>query len=180
MRVFIAFALPQNIKDIIGNFLEQLKLKKYNVKFTNIENLHITVKFLGELDANNVDNLSAHLDKIAIQHKPFEINLNKSGIFKNLDNPRILWIGQDSNVNFENIAIDIDKLFAKEDHTLHITIARIKNVSLHQAKELLNLTNGFISHNNLTFKVNEFLLYESILKSPSPLYRQIKNFILQA
>ncbi len=179
MRVFIALSLPQYIKQTIGDFLEHLKLKKYNAKFTNVENLHITVKFIGEFDAHNIDSLSEHLNHIAMQHKPFEVNLNKCGIFKNLENPRILWIGQDENVSFESIALSIDQLFAKEIHTLHITIARMKNISQHQAKELLNLTNDFLSRNNLAFKVNEFSLFESILKSPSPIYRQIKNFSLQ-
>jgi 2'-5' RNA ligase len=180
MRVFIAIDLPYNIKNTIGLLIEQLQLKNNNIKFTKIENLHITLKFLGELKRDNIAHIENFLNKIASKNKSFEIDLNDSYVFKNLKDPKILWLGQNHNPGFENITSCIDELFAKEHHICHITLARLKNITPQRAKELLELTNFFIQNNHLQFKVEEFFLYESILKSSAPIYKQIKKFKLQA
>lgn len=179
MRTFIAIDLPKNIKDSIAQFVEQLKLKGYRLNFTKNDNLHITVKFLGELPNENISNIIEFLDKTTSRYKQFEIILNKSGLFKNIKDPRILWIGQDNNIYFENIASGIDEIFAKENHICHITIARLKNNIQPQIKELLSLTENFVQKNHLSFKVEELCLFESILHSPSPIYKQIEKFKLK-
>jgi 2'-5' RNA ligase len=179
MRVFVAIDLPHNIKNTIGSLIEQLQLKNNNIKFTKIENLHITLKFLGELKSDNIIHIENFLNKIALKNKSFEIDLKDSGVFKNLKDPRILWVGQNHNAEFENMASYIDELFAKEHHICHITLARLKNIAPQKAKELLELTNFFIQNNDLNFRVEEFSLYESILQSSAPIYKQIKKFKLQ-
>ncbi|OSS41909.1 2'-5' RNA ligase [Desulfurella amilsii] len=179
MRVFVAIDLPYNIKNTTRLLIEQLQSKDKSIKFAKIENLHITLKFLGELTNDNIVHIENFLNKIASKNKAFEINLKESGVFKSLKNPRILWIGQNHNADFENITSNIDELFAKEDHICHITLARLKNIPIQKIKELLELTNFFIQNNHLQFRVEEFFLYESILKSSAPIYKQIKKFKLQ-
>ncbi|MGE4546225.1 MAG: RNA 2',3'-cyclic phosphodiesterase [Desulfurella sp.] len=181
MRVFVAIDLPHNIKNAISSLIGQLQLKNNNIKFTKIENLHITLKFLGELKSDNIMHIENFLNEIALKNKPFEIDLKDSGVFKNLKDPRILWLGQNINKEFENIASNIDELFAKEHHICHITLARLKNnITPQKVRELLELTNFFIQNNLLNFRVEEFYLYETILTPNAPIYKQIKKFKLQA
>lgn len=179
MRVFVAIDLPYSIKNTIGSLIEQLRLKNKKAKFTKIENLHITLKFLGELQSDNIVHIENFLNKITSKNKSFEIDLKDSGIFKSLKDPRILWVGQNHNVEFEKITSGIDELFAKEHHICHITIARLNNITHQEAKELLETTSFFIKNNHLLFRVEEFFLYESILTPSAPIYKQIKKFKLQ-
>jgi len=179
MRVFVAIDLPYHIKNSIASLIEELQFKNNSIKFTKIENLHITLKFLGELKSDNIIHIENFLNKIALKNKSFEIDLKDSGIFKSFKDARILWVGQNHNAEFEKITSCIDELFAKEHHICHITLARLKNIAPQNAKELLELTRFFIQNTYLHFRVEAFYLYESILKSSAPIYKQIKKFKLQ-
>ncbi|MGC8705943.1 MAG: RNA 2',3'-cyclic phosphodiesterase [Desulfurella sp.] len=179
MRAFVAIELPQNIKDKLNLLMERLP-KSSGIKFTKIENLHITVKFLGELLESNIETIAKFLENIASKHKKFDIRLDNSGVFKSLKDPRIFWVGQDNNIDFLNIASSLDALFTKENHVCHITLARLKTAQIFQVKNLIEIANNFLSQNTLNFSVEEFCLFESILKSPAPVYKQIKKFKLKA
>ncbi len=177
MRVFVAIKLPEHIKIALSSLIDKLKQQSNSTKFTKIDNLHITIKFLGELA--NIQSIEKILEKIVSNQKRFHIRLDKSGIFKSFKDPRIFWVGQDNNPDFLNLTSSVDEFFVKENHVCHITLARLKNPKISTLREFIDITNNFLTHNNLVFSVEEIYLFESILKSPAPLYKDIKKFQLQ-
>jgi len=175
MRVFIAIDLPDDIKNKI---YEEIKnIKGVRGKFVERENLHITLKFLGELQPNIVEKIKKELDNI--RFNKFEIEIYGFGNFNN----RVLWFGvkkgYDKVVELKN---EIDNMLKKfnfipdTDFHPHITILRIKEIIsredyYHTLEKLKNVEIG-------RFLVGSFSLKQSILRREGPLYLDIKRYQL--
>jgi len=175
MRVFIAIDLPDSIKDRI--YQEIKNIKGVRGKFVEKENLHITLKFLGELQPNLVEKIKKELEIIKFQK--FEIEVYGFGNFNN----RVLWFGiKRGYEKIMELKNEIDNILKKfnfmpdnEFHP-HITILRIKEILskedyYHTLEKLKNVEIG-------KFLVESFSLKQSILRSEGPLYLDIKRYQL--
>jgi len=167
MRCFISIELPP---DIIKNIVEvQKKLKfLFTGKFTEQENIHLTLKFLGEIDEPTLEEVKKKLSSIPF--KPFQVKLGRLGMF----NDRILWI---EILGSEELQKQIDAVlvpqFPKEvGFTGHITIARMKDINnKRQLKDRMD-------NNKLDakFVVESFTLKESRLSPTGPQYSTIEQY----
>lgn len=123
MKLFIAINFNDEIKYYFNNIINQLK--KYNIdgKFTVINNIHLTLNYIGETDkVRIIENI---IDKINFES--FYISINELGLFKN----NILWVGIEENIHLNNIYYFLYEELYKNDFILdsrdfkpHITIAR--------------------------------------------------------
>lgn len=169
MRTFIAIEIPEKIKKEIVKIQDELP--EFTGKKTEKENLHLTLKFLGEVDEEKLDEIKKRLKKI--QLNSFETELKDIGIFSD----RIVWLNMQ---NCEELQKEIDEklsgLFEKEKRFMgHLTIARIKK--LESGKEFTeNLKK--IKFAPMTFEVNSFELMKSILKRTGSVYETIEEYKL--
>ncbi len=183
-RTFIAIDIPVN--NTVKGLLNKLnhKLRNERIKWVEPEQYHITLQFLGNIDESLIDTIIPGLDKIAGNISGFSIILKEFGVFKNLKNPRILWIGFAPCKELEMLkyAIDEEMLklgFEKSDKpfSAHLTIGRIK-----QLKDTQILKEWIDEHREAELQeieVNEIIFYESILKSYGPEYIAIKRHSLR-
>jgi len=177
-RCFIALEPPReaiNELERIQNLIREKNL--FYGKFTEPENLHLTLKFLGEIDEEKVKEVKERLKKI--KFKSFEASLGELGFFsKNF--LKILWIKICGKGVFD-LQKEIDKslegLFEKEARFMsHLTIARIKKVP--DRESLLNYVKN-LKTKKIKFLVKDFILKKSELKPQGPIYTDLERFELE-
>ncbi len=135
-RVFIAIELPAHLRARIINHIDCLRssVPEARASWIREDNLHLTLKFLGDIPVTNVEQLSAAASLAAIKIEPFEIFVEDCGAFPLRGQPRVLWIGIDdpSGKLFElNRALEDECAnagLAREPRAFHphLTIARIR------------------------------------------------------
>ena len=183
IRSFIAIELPAEVTTKLEQIQNILKSPRYDfVKWVPASNIHITLKFLGNIRPTKIDDVVAVMDRISRTYSPFELEIGDIGAFPNLNNPRVLWIGVDG---------DIDKLralqtsledglagvgFAKElrAFTPHLTLARLREhispADRREFRELIMTKSPRVSHR---FLVTALSLMRSQLQSSGAVYTRI-------
>lgn len=173
-RLFVAVDLPEAIKEEITKISAQLP--KDGVRLVSKENLHITLKFIGEVEIKKVEEIKSKLRSIKM--KNFECKLKGVGVFPNENYIRVVWIGIESETllqlakKVESTLIDIGK---KEDREFspHLTIARVS--------KKIDLQNFLWKNREREFggfTVAEFALFESTLTPNGPIYKKIETYEL--
>ena len=94
-RVFIAIELPDNLRARLGEHIDILRssMPEVRASWSCEDNLHVTLKFLGDIPVTNVEQLSAAASLAASKVEPFEIVVEGCGAFPLRGQPRVLWIG---------------------------------------------------------------------------------------
>ncbi|MEO2116937.1 MAG: RNA 2',3'-cyclic phosphodiesterase [Methanocaldococcus sp.] len=173
MRLFLAIDIPEEIKEEIAKFQGQFKMK--GIKLVEKENLHITVKFLGEVDEEKLKEI-LNLD-LSIQ--PVKIKLKTLGTFPNPNYIRVIWIGA-YNENLIEIFKEIDKKLSnlgfkrEREYVPHLTIGRVKFID--NKKKLKDRIEKYKDIDFGEFEVNHIKLYKSTLTPNGPIYEVIKEW----
>lgn len=177
-RAFIAIEFGDEAIKEIARVQEVLEKWNFTGKMTELENLHLTLKFLGEIDDEKLMRVKEELRKIKMSG--FELKLGKIGIFHHNRTPRIIWIkvlGKEIYELQKKIDGALEGIFPKERRFMgHLTVARIKYV-----KD----SKGFEGHvkkmgvKEVKFNVNEFKLKKSELKKIGPVYSDIECYKLE-
>ena len=104
MRSFIAVELPENVKEAIGNYIDSLGKLIDNVKWVAPGNLHLTIKFLGDVKESDVRNINDCILNVSSESSPFVIGLSHIDFFPSRKNPRVIWLRVDGG---EDCLIDV-------------------------------------------------------------------------
>ncbi len=178
MRCFIAIDLPQEVMKEVINIQQNLKSQDlFQGSYPKQESIHITLKFLGELNSEKVEKIKEILRKI--HSKKFDATLGRAGIF-DTKFPTVFWIGiisQKLHMLQQQIEESLKEIVSKEkrDYTGHITLAKIKRFS--QRQKLLDYPNK-IKIKNISFKILSFSLKESRLTSKGRIHSTLEQFTL--
>jgi len=158
-------------------------LENAQVKWVDLENVHITLKFLGEVQDDKIPAVRSKLKFISKMFNEFESLLKGVGIFKDYYHPKVLWFGLRNCNEFERIKNEIENSLGDlgfevdyKKFTPHLTVGRFKDPG--SVKELQKLVN---SNQDLYFQpipVKELILFESLLKNEGPEYKIIEAFPL--
>ncbi len=135
MRSFIAIALPPECRAAIARAASPLRAKRVRASWTPERNLHLTLKFLGEIAADRIDELVARMEEGAREIPPFSFQLAEAGAFPSVRAPRVLWIGIREPLelagklhqNMENALAGAG--IPRDDRPFHphVTVARVKS-----------------------------------------------------
>ena len=184
-RVFIAINLDKEIKKYLSNIQEDIinyNNAQLKMKIVERRNLHISIKFLGDLNRLEIEKISLALQKLSSKYQPFKINLSKRiGIFPSTKKPRVIWIGVEKGISeVEKIYHDIERELQGESFynndkkfTTHITLGRVKNIKY--PNNLIEFINK-IDFKDISQMVNSVELMESNLTTKGPIYRVISKF----
>lgn len=176
-RVFIAIEFPSEIINQVEKLQAQISQKKFIGKLTEPENLHLTLKFLGEISQQKLNQTKSHLEKIIFPK--FEAYLSETGTFDFKRQPRIVWIKVSGKQIFE-LQKEIDQallqLFRPENRFMsHLTIARIRYTKTPQ--DFIDSIKK-LPLKKISFPITEFKLKSSELKLSGPVYKTLKTFKL--
>lgn len=180
MRLFVALELPDEIKAELSSLTQKLKSVDMDAKWVKPENIHITLKFLGEVPDIEVAGVRKGVKEAVLGKKPFEVSLEGAGAFGRP--PRVLWV--DLGKGKKKVVELIKDLNSSLDHirkearepSPHITLARIRfcrdiqglNLAVESMKE-----GGFGG-----FEVESIELKKSVLTPKGPLYSTVETFPL--
>ena len=173
MRCFISIDLSVEATREIER-LQRIIKPHFIGKTTSSENLHLTLKFLDEIENTTLDNVKKKLSKI--EHQSFELTLNGLGVFSQ-QFIKMVWV-KVSTVPLQSLIDNCLKVIFEPEHRFmsHITIARVKKIKDKQLfLKLINAT----TINKIIFIVREFYLKESILTNEGPIYKVIKKYDLK-
>jgi 2'-5' RNA ligase len=134
MRSFIAINLPATVKSEIGEIVTQLRPAGPPARWVPADNVHLTLKFLDEIEADQVGPLVEAIERASIGVPPFDLALGGFGVFPNPRRARVFWIGIESGAEaLRGLAQAIDdrvrKLgFPREKRAFsaHLTLARLR------------------------------------------------------
>ncbi len=177
-RTFIAIELPDNVIKEVARVQNILGKRKFTGKLTELENAHLTLKFLGEIDDLKLEEVMQKLREVKFEK--FEARLEKAGTFNFHGMPRIVWIKVAGKGIFE-LQKKVDMIlkecgFKEEERFMsHMTIARVKYVK--DKKDFMDYVSG-LKLRDVRFKVNEFKLKESELRELGPVYKDLEVYRL--
>ena len=169
MRCFLAVDLADILKEKIAVIQERLG-KISDAKIVEQRNLHFTLKFLGELDDEQITNVKNSITSVAENFKPFEITVKGMGVFPSPGYIRVVWIGAVELASLQKAVDDaLYPAFAREKEIApHLTLARIRS------PKNKNLLAEFVEKNRDLeigkMTVNIIKLKKSILRPSGPRY----------
>lgn len=180
MRLFVAIEIPGEIRLVLAAFLKELRGIAPQPKWVRAENLHVTLKFLGETEPWKLRAIERALAAI---RSPLHVSLEFRGLgfFPNERKPRVFWLGMEASANLKALVAEIDDTlqqlgFPLEDRpfTPHLTLARFNPPGLPP-----KLGSTVAEHSTRKFGsliAKEFHLIESKLKSTGAEYTTVKSF----
>ncbi len=181
MRLFSAIVLEGAPADNLRGFLAFAQGLNLPVKWAPPEQLHLTLVFFGETQAEKLPGLDSALNRAAVSAKPFEVELGGVGAFPNLKKPKSLFVGLRSGVD------SVHELYHRMDHALEEAGFRLEDRAFHPHVTLGRVREETPSPEDLdrllkaappTFgrlKVSEFHLIESKLTPRGSIYTGVST-----
>jgi len=134
MRCFIAIELPEAVKSTLSGIEEELKKSKADVRWVKPDNIHLTLKFFGNIEEKKTEKIIEIMENICNQYAPFTIEIKGMGTFPNIKSPRVLWVGIEGNDTLKTLQKEIENKmesigFEREDRafTAHLTLGRFRS-----------------------------------------------------
>ena len=180
-RLFVSLNLPEEIRDRINAFRTEVGSKESKLKWEPKEKLHLTLKFIGDVDNNRVNSIAEDLDFIE-NFQAINCETERFGFFFTRNQPRILWLGLHTDKIIFNLVEGLNSRLEKfliprerKKFTSHITILRIRgNVSEEFVQRFQNFDVPKIK-----FKANKISLMKSELLPLGSVYNEIKKYKLK-
>lgn len=180
MRLFLALAIPAGVRDSLESLIRALRIVDPGPRWIHPENLHVTLKFIGEVSPGE---LSAIGDALAGVRIPEQVKLEFRGIgfFPNQHRPSVVWVAIQASSNLAPLAGAINSVLApigipQDEKTFvpHLTIARFKETCLSSAlrTEIEKWKNRIFGK----LSAKEFHLIESKLKTTGAEYTTLRSF----
>ena len=181
MRTFIAIELPEDIRNILSDIQNELKQTRADVKWINPKNVHLTLKFLGEIEQDLVKKINPIIDEIAKRSPCSNLYLSNLSAFPKIQYPRVIWVGVTNDQGVIEIAKDLEKQLIKigipaesRPFTTHITLGRVRSgLNRKVLVEKLELLNKSLLSRQPEFKVYDLTLFKSTLTPQGPIYEVI-------
>jgi 2'-5' RNA ligase len=183
IRAFIAIDLPPDVQAGLEQVSEQLKeqLGEKSVRWVPIPNIHLTLKFLGDVSVNNLDVLKEIISAEASHQKPMEFSVGRLGAFPKPRHPRVIWVGVEAPLELISLQRGIESRTAKvgyardkREFSPHLTLGRVsRNASPGEVRKIGDVICdskvGFLG----AARVQAVHLFKSDLKPSGAVYTKL-------
>jgi 2'-5' RNA ligase len=183
-RIFAAIDISDEARRRVFRFVELLRGQFPNVRvgWVKPEKIHLTLKFLGEIDESQLEKFSEAIEKTSQNISKFKIQIGKTGVFPSAQNARILWLGlKDETGNLrklnEILESECERKGVKKEirsFKAHLTIGRLKEKSSALVEK--HLSEEF---EPIEFKSSEIVIYQSELLPQGSIYKIISKYKFQ-
>ncbi len=178
IRTFVAAPLPEVVRAALGELAQQLAAHSQGVRWVRPENIHLTLRFLGDTDPEQVPALSKGLDEIAAPQPPFPMRLGGVGAFPNWKRPRVVWVGlEEEGEQLQKLRRAVERLARSlrweretQEFKPHLTLGRVR--------EGRSISQGEWAVPPLDFPIDRVELIESRLKPTGPEYHTLHQAVL--
>jgi 2'-5' RNA ligase len=188
-RLFIALLLPEEVQQGLARAQDDLRSRIGSTAagWTRPEQFHLTLKFLGNVNAVEVPTLSESLCRAFATFSPLQITCAGTGFFPNARRPRIVWAGlsglEYALGSLHAAAEGASAPFTKEEPEnrfhAHVTIARVKLASPALSGEMAQWSEHYQNHIFGTWKGSEIALMKSQLSPKGATYSAVSSFALR-
>ena len=187
IRAFVAIPLPEPIKDELKRLIRWfIDARITGVRWIPTENIHLTLKFLGQASKSDLETFLNRLTTTAQNHHSFDIAISRIGAFPNIRRARVVWAGLQAPPELIRLQKEIDVQSATigclpEERSFlpHLTFGRVdKNISPTELTLLAAALNKIPGHEIGRFQVKQFVLYRSDLRPSGAVYTHLAQFDL--
>ncbi|HIJ65372.1 MAG TPA: RNA 2',3'-cyclic phosphodiesterase [Candidatus Hydrogenedentes bacterium] len=185
MRTFIAIELPEPIRRELAALGAALRQSGVRASWVTADRIHLTLRFLGEIDPEDADHLSEILTQHYAGHESFRLRVAGVGAFPNLKRPSVVWVGvgpsegglSSAHAIAETAAQTIGLAPEKKRFNAHLTLARVREArDIAPLVELITRHSGFCGGE---FDVTGVALFSSKLTPNGPVYKRLKDFLFR-
>ncbi len=184
IRTFIAVHVPETVRKQIAEFQNRLKPYGGNIRWVRPESIHITLKFLGDVLAEQIESITNAIHEAVSSTRSFDISVEGTGVFPNVRRPKVFWVGvEKGSEELKNLAAKIDEVcsklhFQKEErgYSAHLTIGRVRSQKrinpLMEALQAMKFEGG-------SYHVDEVAVMKSDLLKTGAVYTVLHQIKLQ-
>jgi 2'-5' RNA ligase len=181
IRTFIAIDIPENIISKFRELQESLKVYDFKIRWVRPENIHLTLKFLGDVEAAKIGEIAETISKIVEGYTPISLKANGIGVFPGIKRPSVLWVGLtgqlESLVRLQKTLDENLKVLGfpgeKRPFKGHLTMGRIK--AKIDVKKFGDALTAFRNFESETFTAGKIVLYKSELKPSGAVYTELAS-----
>ena len=180
MRLFVALDLSPEIREALRNPVEELKPLAKSARWTRPEGMHVTLKFIGNVDAGKLAPVREALTGVRSE-APVEMRVRGMGFFPDARRPRVLWCGIEASANLAPLAAAAERALEslgippeERKFTPHLTLARVND-----SRRLAGLIRAVESMQSREFgsaHATEFHLFESVTRPSGAEYRKVESY----
>ncbi len=184
MRAFVAIEVPEEARATVEALIERLRVVGRGVTWVRMDHMHLTLRFLGEIDHAACAQFAADLAARLQGRGAIELRVTGVGAFPSLRRPSVLWVGAKEETGLLDVIQREAELAAqaagiapesKRFHP-HLTLGRVKDPEAgRRAGALLEAEPPFDAG---AFCVEQVVLFESTLTPRGPIYRRVQEFSL--
>lgn len=183
LRAFIAVDLPQTIQEAIEKQTSRLRqaMGEASIRWIPPQNIHLTLKFLGNISASHMDFLKQLLHQTADSHTPFDLQIGGIGSFPNSKLPRVLWAGIHAPADLASLQKNIEAGAARLGYekearpfSPHLTLGRVRQgINPRDLQKISAALNGIQIGNIGSAHVDAVHLYKSELRPEGSVYTKL-------
>jgi 2'-5' RNA ligase len=187
IRSFIAIGLPSTLRQELGRIQANLKVDKPRIKWVDPNGIHLTLKFLDNVEAARIDDLTQVMTGTARQVSPIQLNIQELGAFPSLNRIQVVWVGLGGELDklnrlFQLLETGLTGLgFPPEQRPFrpHLTLARLGNGASPEERQLFGqLITDTRLEPDYSFKADALSLMKSQLTSGGAIYTHISSATL--
>lgn len=184
IRCFIAIEIPEPIQNQLVRIQGTLRKQIPKASWVKPGNIHLTLKFLGDVDPEDLESIGKAIEGVTSRHHSFSLHIGGVGAFPNLARPRVIWAGvkcgaervstlaQDINLALSNHGFSIDT----KKFNPHLTIARLKEKI--DLKPYANQYRQYDRIHEAEMTVDTISLIQSQLHSKGAIYSTLQSYPL--
>ena len=185
MRLFVALEIPASVRDNLVALIDELRAaddssSKYRARWVRPENLHVTLKFIGQVETGKLDAIRTALAEVR-SGSVVELRFRGLGFFPNEKRPRVLWAGVNATPNLAPLAGEIDVRMQelgipRETHNFapHLTLARFDPPGI--SERLRAAAQKSLAREFGVVHTSEFHLIESKTRPTGAEYTRLSSF----
>lgn len=185
LRSFIAFELPAEVISLLDDLQQGLKSLPLKAKWVRPQNIHLTLKFLGNIDPANIADIRQAMADAAEDCTPFTLTVTGIGFFPGIKRPRVVWAGLGGETEIllnlqHRLALRLAAIgFPKEKRPFkaHLTLGRIRHAV--NSRIVGRAIEDYSNLANLQFAADRIILFKSDLKPTGAVYTPLKQTVLK-
>ncbi len=178
-RFFLGIPLSEGVKDKVKPIVKELQESKADIRLVALENLHFTVKFLGEMDEERVPEIDKKVKELQISSFSFQVV--GVGFFPSLQKMQTIWVGTESK-ELKSLLMKVNRALSylrkeQREEVPHATLARVK--SGRGKEEVQRIVQKYAPAEFGEMRVEKIILYASELRPEGPVYKAVKEISLE-
>jgi RNA 2',3'-cyclic 3'-phosphodiesterase len=185
VRLFVALEISSAVRETLAAMIDELRAadapsSKTKARWVRAENVHVTLKFIGHVDAGKLDAIRTELAEIR-SDAPVELHFRGIGFFPNDRRPRVFWAGVEASPNLATLAGEIDARLSRvgipcetRAFAPHLTLARFDPPSISEALRAAARKNGAREFGSV--RTGEFHFFESKTRPTGADYTHLSSF----